>query len=252
MLEAVKTGSQDMVLDPDAFLANYDDRFQVFSIPFVMTSWDQVKKFPGSDLQKKFDAIAEENGFVILGWTANGFRYFSTTKEVNTPNDLNGLKLRVGQNAVMASLYTTYGAQPTSMSMSEIYNAVQTGLVDGQENPIANIVGYKLYEVTPYICLTGHVYTWEPLIMSKAIFDSLTADQQKALKECGEKACAEDLEYCSTSEQADFDKCTAGGATIITPDKAVWQDAVKNFASEVCAKYGDEFTKLYNEYVALK
>ncbi len=247
MLESVKSGTQDMVIDPDAYLANYDSMFYVLGMPYIFSSWDQVKKFPEGEAAKQLEQIAEEQGLKILGWASNGFRVMTTNKEVNTPDDLKGVKMRVGNSKLMSDLLAALGCNPTPLSMGDTYSGIQTGIVDAQENPTSNIVGSKFYEVQDYLAVTHHVYTTEPLIMNKAKFDSLTPEQQQILLDAGKEVCTADVDACAAQEEADLELIAANNTTITYPDSAPFKAAVQSVVDKYAAEYGEAFTALLKQ-----
>ena len=183
MLEGVIAGTQDIVLDPDAYLANYDPMFNALGMPYVFKSWDDVKALPGSEGAAQLEAVANEQGMEILGWAANGFRVFTSNDPIEKPEDMAGLKIRTGNATLIADMLTELGASATTLSVSDTYSGIQTGIVDGAENSQTNVIGSKWYEVQKYVATTHHQYTNEPLIMNKAKFDSLTEEQQQILKD---------------------------------------------------------------------
>ena len=250
-MEYVISGTQDLCLNPDAYMANYEPMFNAIGMPYAITSWDQVRKIPGSEPAKVLEGLAEAQGVKIVGWSANGMRVFSTTKEVNSPADLSGLKIRVGSAELINAMITALNAQPTTLSMSDVYNGVQTGICDGQENPTANIMGNKLYEVTPYIAVTHHQYVSEPLYMNLAKFNSLTEEQQQAILETGAEACAADIEAVASGEEADLAKMEELGCTITYPDEAAFEAVFAPVTESFYAKYGDEFKALCEQVKAL-
>ncbi len=254
MLEAVKSGTQDLVIDPDPYIGNYCPNFHITGMPFVFSDWDQVKKYIESDLCRSLEEEAKAQNMNILGWTANGFRYFTTKKPLESIADLNGLKIRVGSSPLMSDIIVSLGANPTTMPMSETYTGIQTGVVDGQENPLANIIGSKFYEVAPYVTMTGHVYSYELLIMNDAKLSSLTPEQQEIIKEAAKAACADDLEYCIGAQEEEIATIEANGGTIFYLDAADIAEA-KALTAPVtqkwCKNFGDEFTALYNELLEI-
>lgn len=247
MLEGVKTGTQDIVIDPDAYLANYDPLFNVLGMPYIFSTWDQVKAFPNGEAAKQLEEAAKGQGLVILGWAVNGFRVITTNKPVNTPDDLKGVKIRVGNSKVMSDLLAALGCNPTPLSMGETYSGIQTGIVDAQENPTSNIIGSKFYEVQDYCAVTHHVYTTEPLIMNKAKFDSLTAEQQQILLDAGKEVCNADVEFCAEQEESDLKVIEEGHTTITYPDPAPFKAAVQPVLDKYSAEYGEQFTKLLEQ-----
>ena len=226
MLESVKSGTQDMVLDPDAYLANYDPLFNVIAMPYVFTSWDHVLTFADSDVAATLNTAIEKQGMTILGWAANGFR-------VVTSNN--------------ADMLTALNANPTTLSMSDTYSGLQTGIVSAQENPTSNIIGSKFYEVQKYLAVTHHQYVSEPLIMNKAKFDSLSPELQQILLDAAKEVCAADVKTVSESEASDLKFIEEQGVTITYPDLTAFEEALAPVTESYCKQYGDEFTALYNQ-----
>ena len=247
MLESVKSGTQDMVLDPDAYLANYDPLFNVIAMPYVFTSWDHVLTFADSDVAATLNTAIEKQGMTILGWAANGFRVVTSNNEINSPADFSGLKVRVGAAKLIADMLTALNANPTTLSMSDTYSGLQTGIVSAQENPTSNIIGSKFYEVQKYLAVTHHQYVSEPLIMNKAKFDSLSPELQQILLDAAKEVCAADVKTVSESEASDLKFIEEQGVTITYPDLTAFEEALAPVTESYCKQYGDEFTALYNQ-----
>lgn len=252
MLEGVKSGTQDMVLDPDAYLANYDPIFNTIGMPYVFDDWDAVKAFPETDSAKILEKAAQDQGMVILGWAANGFRVTTSKTPINSPADFSGLKIRVGSAKLISDMLTALNASPTTLSMSDTYNGIQTGIVDGQENPTSNIIGSKFYEVQPYLAVTHHQYVSEPLIMNKAKFDSLSADVQQILLTAAKEVCAADVEHCANAEADDLALIESNNVTITYPDLEPFKAAMEPVTQSYCDQYGEDFTNLLEQIKAGK
>lgn len=251
-MEAVKTGTQDLCLNPDAYLANYDPIFNTIGMPYVFENWEAVKAFPNTESAKTLEEYAKGQGMVILGWAANGFRVTTSKTEINSPADFSGLKIRVGSAKLISDMLTALNASPTTLSMGDTYNGIQTGIVDGQENPTSNIIGSKFYEVQPYLAVTHHQYVSEPLIMNKAKFDSLPADIQQILLDAGKEVCAADVETCANAEEADLAFIESNNVTITYPDLKPFMEAMEPVTQSYCEQYGEEFTTLLNNIKAGK
>lgn len=245
-LESVITGTQDMVITPDAFIANHEPLFNVLGMPYQITTYEQVKSLPGSEVALALEEKAKDSGIVILGWLANGFRLVTTNNPINTPEDMKGLKMRIGSAKLISDLLTTLGANPTPISMSETYTALQTGTVDGQENPTTNILGNKLYEVQDYLAITRHQYVTQPLVMNKAKFDSLSPEFQQILLEAGKEIAEMDVEIVENEEASQLKELEAAGMTITEPDTAAFKTALEPLYADYAAQYGSEWQELIN------
>jgi tripartite ATP-independent transporter DctP family solute receptor len=164
-------------------------QFSVLGLPFLFdslpTAWRVMDGEVGDELKK----LAEQNGLVLLALWDNGIRHVSNNvRPIETPEDLNGLKIRTPPDEMTVDIFEALDANPIPLNFSELYIALQQGVVDGQENPLMNIYSSKLYEVQDYISMTGHKYESTPLLMSKMIWDSLTPDYQEAIQEAALEA----------------------------------------------------------------
>lgn len=143
----------------------------------------------GREVGDELKKLAEQNGLVLLALWDNGIRHVSNNvRPIETPEDLNGLKIRTPPDEMTVDIFEALDANPIPLNFSELYIALQQGVVDGQENPLMNIYSSKLYEVQDYISMTGHKYESTPLLMSKMIWDSLTPDYQEAIQEAALEA----------------------------------------------------------------
>lgn len=184
LVEGAQLGTVDMVLTSDSQLSAFIDTYGILNLPFLFRDVAHVAKVMDGEVGDYFTAEAAKKGLTILGYWENGFRHVSNSKRpINTPEDLKGLKLRTPNSAVSLDTFKALGALPTPMGFGEIYSALQLGVVDGQENPIAHILTQKWYEVQKFFSMTNHQHNVEPLVMSKIIFDGLKPEFKKILLE---------------------------------------------------------------------
>lgn len=185
LIESVQLGTLEMC---NATTASFPSvkTCGLFDLPFLFANDEEAYKVLDSEIgQQILDKINEEaEGFRVLTFGVSGLRHISNSKHpIHTPADLEGLKLRTMENPVHIEMFELLGANPTPMSISEVFTALQQGTVDGQENPIANIHSYAFNEVQPYISLTGHIYMPQLDIISTSFWESLPADLQEILME---------------------------------------------------------------------
>ena len=164
-------------------------QFSVLGLPFLFNSlpsaWEVMDGEVGDELKK----LSEEKGLVLLALWDNGIRHVSNNvRPIETPEDLNGLKIRTPPDEMTVNIFDALGANPTPMNFSELYIALEQGVVDGQENPLMNIYSSKLHEVQDYISLTGHKYESTPLLMSKMVWDSLSPEHQDVIQQAAIEA----------------------------------------------------------------
>lgn len=178
--------------------SNVVPQFAVLGLPFLFQDLPQAWKVMDGPFGDELRKYAAQRGLVLLALWDNGIRHASNNvRPIRTPEDLAGVKIRTPADPITVEIFQALGANPTPLPFSELYIALQQGVVDGQENPLMNIYSSKLHEVQKFISLTGHKYESTPLLASKALFDKLsTADQQAILdaaKEAGQLNRAQSL-----------------------------------------------------------
>lgn len=193
MQGALAGGAQEMMVGSTAPLAGMVKEFGVFDLPFLFNSEKEADAVLdgqlGQDLLKKLEA----RGLVGLVYWENGFRNMTNSKRpIARAEDLQGIKLRVMQNQIALGVFNTLGANAVPMPFSELFTALETRTVDGQENPITTIQSSKFYEVQPYLTITRHVYTPWVVLASKKWWDTLSPDEQKLIRQAA--AASRDFE----------------------------------------------------------
>ena len=167
----------------------FDPRFNVVSLPFIYDSYDDADaKFDGA-AGEKLKEILSEYGLHCMGIAENGFRELTNSKhEVKTVDDMKNLKIRVAGSNLLMECYKRWGADATNMNWSETYTALQQNTVEGQENPLPAIDAASVQEVQPYCSMWDAIYDCLFFCINQEIYDSLTAEQQAVVDECGQKA----------------------------------------------------------------
>jgi tripartite ATP-independent transporter DctP family solute receptor len=181
---------------------------------------------------------------VVLGYWDNGIRHVSNAKRpIKVPADIKGLKIRTPPDSMTMDIMQALGADPQQIKFSELYVALQQGVVDGQENPLTNIASAKLYEVQKYLSLTGHKYEANPFVMGKRSWDKLNAADQKLFT----KAAAEATQLQRTlSREADeklVAELKAKGVQIDTVDRKAFADATKTVYTKWSTGPAGDFVK---------
>jgi TRAP-type transport system periplasmic protein len=210
--------------------------------------WAAMDGALGDYVRAQFDKVGLHVMPKVLD---NGFRNVtSSVKPIATPADLKGLKIRTPGNQLWVSLFQDLGAAPTPVNFGELYAALQTHVVDGEENPLALIDSAKLYEVQSYVSMTGHIWDGHYIFANKRRWNAMPADIQNAI--------TAGLSDAATKERADVqslnatltDKLTKAGLKFNTPDKAPFRDALKKagFYTMWKGKFGDEAWGLLEKY----
>jgi len=160
MIRGVRVGALEMFL-PSSIMSSVDDAFGVFEMPYIIVSHQHMKAVAeSSDLKKTLFEPQAVKGLRLLAYWENGFRHVTNNaRPIARPSDLRGVKLRIPRGVWRQKMFEAYGANPTPMAFAEVFSALQTGVMDGQENPLAQIWGAKFHEVQKYLSMTGHVYT---------------------------------------------------------------------------------------------
>jgi tripartite ATP-independent transporter DctP family solute receptor len=167
----------------------------------------------------------------------NGYRHITNSKRpINTPDDLKGIKLRVPEGKWRVKMFQTYGANPSPMKFSEVFTALQTGVMDGQENPFTQIYSAKFQEVQKYLSLTGHVYTPAYLTAGAKKWAALPDDVRKNLEDTARETQAYVYEVAAKDDEELLNKLKAGGMQVNTPNK----DAFITASKAVYDEFGQE------------
>lgn len=186
LIGGCQTGAFEMTSQSFAGWGDYTNGFMCLDIPFLFSSSEQMWKFIDGEYGKTIkDKVEADTGLKVLAFLDLGFRNLTANKEIKTPADMKGLKLRTQNDRYQMAAMEALGASCTTISFSELYSALQQGLVDAQENPISNTYTNKMYEVQSNMTLTRHVYNFTIIAVSVDAFNKLTAEQQQWLLDAG-------------------------------------------------------------------
>ncbi|MBE0452980.1 TRAP transporter substrate-binding protein [Roseovarius autotrophicus] len=236
LLQKLKLGQVDFAL-PSSIMSSVSGIFGVFEMPYIIKDRDHMRRVQDA-MMDKFQSAAQGNGYHIVGLAENGFRHITNnTRPINTPEDLKGIKLRTPNGEWRVKMFQQYGANPTPMAFSDVFTALQTGVIDGQENPYAQIASAKFQEVQKYLSVTGHVYTPAYILASKKQFDRHPSEVQAALGACAGETQTFTYETAAQMETDLLDVIKAAGVAVNEADKDAFIAASKPvydaFAAEV-------------------
>jgi tripartite ATP-independent transporter DctP family solute receptor len=199
MQNALIGGAQEMMVGSTATLVGIVKDFGVYDLPFLFNNEAEADAVLDGPFGQKLAAKLQEKGLVGLVYWENGFRNLTNTKRpVAKMEDMQGIKLRVMQNPVYIDMFNSFGANAVPLPFSELFTALETKTVDGQENPVNTIQSSKFYEVQKYLSITKHVYSPWIVLASKKWWDGLSADEKKALNESA--AASRDFERKDSRE----------------------------------------------------
>ena len=186
---ALQGGVQEMLVASTTSLTGVVKEFGLFDFPFLFSNAKQADAMVDGPLGKMLSGKLADKGILVLGFFDLGFRNVTNSKRpITKGEDLDGLKLRVIPNPVFLDTFKTFKANPLPMPFAELYNALESKAVDGQENPYSVILSNKMYEVQKYVSATNHVYATNPVQISKRFWDKLSPAEQKLLQDAAIEA----------------------------------------------------------------
>ena len=219
MIQKLKLGTIDMAL-PSTVMSSQVDLFGVFEMPYIVKNRQHMAKIEKEVFWAKLAPEAEKKGLKVIAVWENGERHITNNKRpIKAPADLAGIKLRVPEGKWRVKMFQAYGANPSPMKFSELFTALQTGVMDGQENPFTQIYSAKLHEVQKYLSLSGHVYTPAYLTVGKAKWESLPADVRKTLEDTAKETQAYVYETAAKDDAELLGKIKAAGVQVNEVDK---------------------------------
>lgn len=199
MLRKLKLGTIDLAL-PSSIMSSVADEFSLFEMPYLIEDREHMKRVREEIVRDEMYQAAEDKGYKIIGVWENGFRQITNNvRPINVPSDLEGIKLRTPSGVWRVDMFKSYGASPAPMALSEAFVALQTGAMDGQENPLVQIYSQRFQEVQDYLSISNHVYT-PAYVLAGASWDKFPEDVQKILVES-----AEEVEDFALAKGAELD-----------------------------------------------
>ncbi|MBW2146800.1 MAG: TRAP transporter substrate-binding protein [Deltaproteobacteria bacterium] len=250
-IEAIQLNNIQVATPSVGVLANFSNEVRVINLPFLLTNQKVAFKVLEEDpIGKKILAGLSKIGIIGLGFTDYGMRNLTSKKKIKTLADLKGMKVRTMKVPDHLTLWKSLGANPTPIAWSEVYTALQQGVVDGQENPFETIYLTKFYEVQKYITVVGHIYDVQPVIMSKKFYDSLPPNYQKIMYMAADIATK--FNWYLTGEQNLMykEQCEKAGMKVnyfSEADMAKSRELNKPLFDQIRKVAGDA---LVNEYIA--
>ena len=189
--------------------------FEVFDLPFIFNGYDDLHKVTTGAVGKQLLAKLEPKGIRGLAFWDNGFKSFSANSPIKTPADLKGKKMRIQSSKVLEEQMRSVGSMPQVMAFSEVYQALQTGVVDGTENPISNLYTQKMHEVQKHLTLTDHGYLGYAVIVNKKFWDGLPADIRKQLDDAMEQATRYANQIAKVENDSSLEAVKKSGKTTV-------------------------------------
>jgi C4-dicarboxylate-binding protein DctP len=256
-MEALQLGSVQMLAPSVSKFGPLGAReFEIFDLPFLFDSYDDLHKVTDGPVGKALFKKLESKGITGLAYWVNGFKDMSANKPLRKPEDMKGLKMRIQSSKVLESEMRAFGALPQVMAFSEVYQAMQTGVVDGSENPPSNFYTQKMHEVQKYLTLTDHGVIEYAVIVNKKFWDGLPADIRTTL----EGAMKDATKYADDIAKKENDDALAavkvsGKTEIITltpAEKAAWKKVGVTVHKENESRVGKDTLELVYKETGFK
>jgi tripartite ATP-independent transporter DctP family solute receptor len=237
LLQKLKLGTVDIAL-PSTVMSSEADLFGVFEMPYLVKDREHMKRIEKEVFWKSLAPAAEKKGLKVIAVWENGYRHITNSKRpINKPADLQGIKLRTPEGKWRVKMFQTYGANPSPMKFSEVFTALQTGVMDGQENPFTQIYSAKFQEVQKFLSLTGHVYTPAYATVGARKWATLPKDVRSTLEAVAKDTQGFVYQQAAKGDEELLGKLKSAGMQVNTPDKNAFIAASKpvyeDFAKEV-------------------
>lgn len=248
-VSAVKTGSIDILILSTSYYSSIVPEVQAFDLPFMFADITEARKVVDGKAGQTVAKMYEGSGIKVIGYWENGMRELTNNaRPIHSVEDVKGLNLRTMPVDMQIKAWETFGANVTPIDGSEIYSALQLGVVDGQENPLSGIASGKYYEVQKYLTLTHHVYS--PLIfgMNEAKWESFSEAQQEALIKAYDDSTIYFRDLCDTGTEAALQTLKDNGMIVDeAPDVSGFVALTPEIYKIFTDQYGDEVIRLINE-----
>lgn len=241
LIEGLQIGSVELVCSSTGPLGNFAPEALVLDLPFLFKDYASARAILDGDIGKELLDKVSAKGLVALAWTENGFRHITnSSRPINTPADLSGLKIRTMENAVHMEAFRAAGASPTPMAFPEVFAALQQRVIDGQENPIPVITSANMWEVQNHLTLSGHVYSPAIILASPSLWETLSDEEKGWFAEAAKAAVAATRAKVEADEQNGVGMLRERGMNVIEKvDVDAFRAAVRPAYDTFVAKYGD-------------
>ena len=230
MAQQLVTGELDAMMMPQGVEATYAPKIATLGLPFLFTSYEQAWAVTeDEEVAEGLTQGLEDYNMIQLAFWENGMRQITNSvREVKTPDDVNGLKIRIPDDAMTDAIFSELGASTTKFAWSKTYDALKQGTFDGQENPVANIYASKINEVNSYMTLTNHKYESKNLVFSLSTWNKLPEDIQEVLLEGAKTFGQEHRNAVAADEEKQIEELEKAGMTVIKdPDIEAFKTATR-------------------------
>ncbi|MFA1820156.1 TRAP transporter substrate-binding protein [Virgibacillus oceani] len=246
LLEGLRIGSADIWVGGAGVLTSASDTAQIFTVPFMFDSQEHANTiYNGQVGQEITDTIIEDSGYNVLSYWPRGARWLTANQAVETPEDLQGLSIRVPDNPMFNKSFERMGAAPTPMNFGEVFTSIQQGVIDGQENPLSLIYNSRFQEVQDFLIETKHIREPITVVMSDETLSSLSEEHQEVLQQAANGTAKEfAAEEVSTGEEEYAEMLQDEGMKIIEPEIIEFQNELDGIIEEEFSHLTDLYNKI--------
>lgn len=242
---ALDSGTVDIIITDASNFATYEPKMGISALPFQFADFDEAWAFMDSEIEAAAEAPLLDQNMRVLAHYDNGFRCVTNSKKaIETPDDMKAMLIRTPENPVIMATMTALGANPQPLSFSELYQALQQGTYDAQENPIPVIYNNKLYEVQEYLSVTNHIYSGMCFTIAESTWKKLSADQQAVVQEAALASAEEDRKMNREQTENLVSELESAGMKINNPELSAFAEATASVLTDNAATYGDLLDQL--------
>lgn len=244
-IEGMMLGSIEMAQVSTGPIAAFVPEFDLFSLPYLFEDTEHFVRVIEGPVGERMFELLEERGIKGLAWFDNGYRnVFNSKRPVTTPEDMQGLKIRVMESPLMVDTINAMGGAATPMAYGELYTALQQGVLDGAENAPGNVLNDKFFEVADYYSLTHHFRPPGVVAISLEVWNRLSPEQQAALEEEAQALQTYEIALTQEVEQRALEELEAAGMQINEADREAFREAVQPVYEEFKSRFGPELIEL--------
>ena len=252
-VESCVQGTIDIVSTGTSYFSGYVPAIQVFELPFIFNSYEEVRKTLDSEPGKEIGDMFDGTGIKMLCYWESGMRQVTNSRNpIISASDMSGLKIRTVVSVTQKATWEAFGAIPMALDMGEVFTALQNGTVDAQENTLSSITSYKMYEAQKYLSMTNHSYTPMPFFINQKVWDNLSENQQQAIQKASEEARDLARQLNSESEETNLKILQDNGIVVeFNPDRESFSALVGPVYDLFNEQQGsDKILTMVQDYVA--
>ncbi|MCM3762089.1 TRAP transporter substrate-binding protein [Alkalihalobacillus oceani] len=252
MIEGLQLGTLDMVFTSSGPVGNFAPLSNAFDFPFLFRDREHAYAVLDGEIGAEVAEQLEGVGIKLLAWAENGFRMITNNRRaIVNPEDMQGISLRTMENQIHIQAFEDYGGNPTPMAFNELYTAMQQGVVDGQENPLAVIIPSKFYEIQNHLTLSSHVYSPAPLLISKALYDDFPPELQDIFVRAAEEMRDWEREFIADLTEQYIQTALDEGMEIVSEEEFNYE-AFFEATQGVYELYQDEYGEIHERIWAVE